>query len=103
MKRIGIVGGGISGLHLGLWLCEYGLDATIYSEKTSSQLLDAPMAAHPGPRAHASDAARPTASAIPGLGQSATAAFRVANSPVLALIQERQVARLSCAAHALAG
>jgi len=33
MKRIGIVGGGISGLHLGLWLREYGLDATIYSEK----------------------------------------------------------------------
>ena len=43
MKRIGIVGGGISGLHLGLWLREYGLDATIYSEKTSSQLLDAPL------------------------------------------------------------
>jgi 2-polyprenyl-6-methoxyphenol hydroxylase-like FAD-dependent oxidoreductase len=43
MKRIGIVGGGIAGLHLGLWLREYGLDATIYSEKTSSQLLDAPL------------------------------------------------------------
>ena len=43
MKRIGIVGGGISGLHLGLWLREYGLDATIYSERTSSQLLDAPL------------------------------------------------------------
>ena len=43
MKRIGIVGGGISGLHLGLWLREYGLDATIYSERTSSQLLAAPL------------------------------------------------------------
>jgi 2-polyprenyl-6-methoxyphenol hydroxylase-like FAD-dependent oxidoreductase len=43
MKRIGIVGGGISGLHLGLWLREYGIDATIYAEKTSSQLLDAPL------------------------------------------------------------
>jgi 2-polyprenyl-6-methoxyphenol hydroxylase-like FAD-dependent oxidoreductase len=43
MKRIGIVGGGISGLHLGLWLREYGLDTTIYSEKTSRQLLDAPL------------------------------------------------------------
>ena len=29
MKRIGIVGAGISGLHLGLWLREYGVDATI--------------------------------------------------------------------------
>ena len=43
MKRIGIVGGGIGGLHLGLWLREYGIDATIYSEKTSGQLLDAPL------------------------------------------------------------
>jgi 2-polyprenyl-6-methoxyphenol hydroxylase-like FAD-dependent oxidoreductase len=43
MKRIGIVGGGISGLHLGLWLREYGADATIYAEKTAGQLLDAPL------------------------------------------------------------
>jgi 2-polyprenyl-6-methoxyphenol hydroxylase-like FAD-dependent oxidoreductase len=43
MKRIGIVGGGISGMHLGLWLREYGIDATIYTERTSSQLLDAPL------------------------------------------------------------
>ena len=43
MKRIGIVGGGISGLHLGLWLREYGVDVTLYSEKTSSQLLAAPL------------------------------------------------------------
>jgi 2-polyprenyl-6-methoxyphenol hydroxylase-like FAD-dependent oxidoreductase len=43
MKRIGIVGGGIAGLHLGLWLREFGIDATIYSEKTSAQLLEAPL------------------------------------------------------------
>ena len=43
MKRIGIVGAGISGLHLGLWLREYGIDATIYTEKTSEQLLQAPL------------------------------------------------------------
>jgi hypothetical protein len=43
MKRIGIVGGGISGLHLGLWLRQHGIDATIYSEKTSAQLLEAPL------------------------------------------------------------
>ena len=43
MKRIGIVGGGISGLHLGLWLREYGIDATIYSEKTSAQVLEGPL------------------------------------------------------------
>ena len=43
MKRIGIVGAGISGLHLGLWLREYGVDTTIYTEKTSAQLLSAPL------------------------------------------------------------
>ncbi len=43
MKRIGIVGGGISGLHLGLWLHEYGIEATIYSEKTSGQVLEGPL------------------------------------------------------------
>lgn len=43
MKRIGIVGAGISGLHLGLWLREYGIDATIYTEKTSAQLLGSPL------------------------------------------------------------
>ena len=29
MTRIGIVGAGVSGLHLGLWLRHYGIDATI--------------------------------------------------------------------------
>ncbi len=43
MKRIGIVGGGISGLHLGLWLREYGIDVTIYSEKTAAQVLEGPL------------------------------------------------------------
>lgn len=43
MKRIGIVGAGISGLHLGLWLREYGIDTTIYSEKSSAQVLEGPL------------------------------------------------------------
>ena len=43
MKRVGIVGAGISGLHLGLWLREYGIDTTIYTEKTAAQLLGAPL------------------------------------------------------------
>ena len=43
MKRIGIIGAGISGLHLGLWLREYGIDTTIYTEKTSDQLLAGPL------------------------------------------------------------
>jgi 2-polyprenyl-6-methoxyphenol hydroxylase-like FAD-dependent oxidoreductase len=43
LKRIAIVGAGISGLHLGLWLREYGVDTTIYTEKTAAQLLGAPL------------------------------------------------------------
>jgi 2-polyprenyl-6-methoxyphenol hydroxylase-like FAD-dependent oxidoreductase len=37
MANIGIVGGGIAGLHLGLFLRQHGIDATIYTEKTSDQ------------------------------------------------------------------
>lgn len=43
MTRIGIVGAGVSGLHLGLWLRHYGIDATIYSEKTPAQFLSAQL------------------------------------------------------------
>jgi len=37
MTHVGIVGGGIAGLHLGLFLRARGLDATIYSSKTPAQ------------------------------------------------------------------
>jgi flavin-dependent dehydrogenase len=36
---IGIIGAGIAGLHLGLLLRQHGIDATIYTEKTSGQQL----------------------------------------------------------------
>src|SRR6478735_9315392 len=37
MTSIGIVGGGIAGLHLGLHLRAHGLGATIYTSKTPAQ------------------------------------------------------------------
>src|SRR3954467_422641 len=39
MTNIGIIGSGIAGLHLGLFLRSHGIEATIYTEKTPSQLL----------------------------------------------------------------
>src|SRR5262245_48456468 len=39
MPRIGIIGGGIAGSQLGLFLRKHGIDATIYSEKTPAQHL----------------------------------------------------------------
>jgi hypothetical protein len=38
MKSIGIVGSGIAGLHLGLFLQKHGVDATIYSDKAPDQI-----------------------------------------------------------------
>src|SRR5262249_51881648 len=38
MKSIGIVGSGIAGLHLGLFLQKDGVDATIYSDKAPDQI-----------------------------------------------------------------
>jgi len=38
MTSIGIIGAGVAGLHLGLWLRAYGVDTTIYTEKTADQL-----------------------------------------------------------------
>ena len=40
MKNIGIVGSGIAGLHLGLFLQKHGQDVTIYSEKSADQILE---------------------------------------------------------------
>jgi 2-polyprenyl-6-methoxyphenol hydroxylase-like FAD-dependent oxidoreductase len=37
MPNIGIIGAGIAGLHLGLFLRNYGMEATIYTEKTPEQ------------------------------------------------------------------
>jgi 2-polyprenyl-6-methoxyphenol hydroxylase-like FAD-dependent oxidoreductase len=37
MNNIGIIGAGIAGLHLGLFLRSYGIEATIYTEKTPEQ------------------------------------------------------------------
>jgi hypothetical protein len=41
MPRIGIVGGGVAGSQLGLFLPKHGIAATIYSEKTPAQQLAA--------------------------------------------------------------
>jgi 2-polyprenyl-6-methoxyphenol hydroxylase-like FAD-dependent oxidoreductase len=41
MPRIGIVGGGVAGTQLGLFLRKHGIAATIYSEKTPAQHLAA--------------------------------------------------------------
>lgn len=38
MKNIGIIGSGIAGLHLGLFLQKHGIDATIYSDKSPAQI-----------------------------------------------------------------
>lgn len=37
MTSIGIIGAGVAGLHLGLFLRQQGIDATIYTEKTPAQ------------------------------------------------------------------
>lgn len=39
MPNIGIIGAGIAGLHLGLFLRKHGIEATIYTEKTPAQQL----------------------------------------------------------------
>lgn len=38
MKQIGIVGAGIAGLQLGLFLQQHGIGATIYSDRTADQI-----------------------------------------------------------------
>jgi len=38
MKNIGIVGSGVAGLHLGLFLQRHGVDATIYSDRSPDQI-----------------------------------------------------------------
>jgi len=39
-KSIGIVGAGVAGLHLGLYLLEHGIKATIITDKTPEQVRD---------------------------------------------------------------
>ena len=38
MKHIGIIGSGIAGLHLGLFLQKHGLEATLYSDRSPDQI-----------------------------------------------------------------
>jgi 2-polyprenyl-6-methoxyphenol hydroxylase-like FAD-dependent oxidoreductase len=38
MKNIAIVGSGIAGLQLGLFLLRHGIDATIYSDKSPDEI-----------------------------------------------------------------
>ena len=40
-KSIGIIGAGTAGLHLGLYLRQHGVDATIITDKTPDQVRDA--------------------------------------------------------------
>jgi len=44
MTNIGIIGAGIAGLHLGLFLQKHGIAATIYTEKTPEQQLGGRLA-----------------------------------------------------------
>jgi hypothetical protein len=44
MKHIGIIGAGIGGLHLGLFLQRHGIAATIYTDKTPAQQLGGRLA-----------------------------------------------------------
>src|SRR5215216_5530264 len=44
MNNIGIIGAGIAGLQLGLFLRSYGIEATIYTEKTPDQQRAARLA-----------------------------------------------------------
>jgi 2-polyprenyl-6-methoxyphenol hydroxylase-like FAD-dependent oxidoreductase len=44
MKHIGIIGAGIAGLHLGLFLQRHGIEATIYTDKTAEQQLGGRLA-----------------------------------------------------------
>jgi 2-polyprenyl-6-methoxyphenol hydroxylase-like FAD-dependent oxidoreductase len=37
MTSIGIVGSGIAGLHLGLFLRQHGISATIYADRTPDE------------------------------------------------------------------
>jgi len=39
MPDIGIVGGGLGGTHLGLFLRQHGVPVTIYSEKTPAEYV----------------------------------------------------------------
>jgi hypothetical protein len=43
MKNVGIVGSGIAGLQLGLFLQRHGMDATIYSDKSPAELRASPL------------------------------------------------------------
>ena len=44
MKNIGIVGSGIAGLQLGLFLQQHGMDATLYSDKSPDEIRDESLA-----------------------------------------------------------
>lgn len=43
MKNIGIIGAGVAGLQLGLYLQQQGLNPTIYAERTAGELLGSPL------------------------------------------------------------
>lgn len=52
MTRIGIVGAGVAGLHLGLFLRQHGIDTTLYSEKSPEQLFGSRLPALVARAAH---------------------------------------------------
>lgn len=39
-KSIGIIGAGVAGLHLGLYLVQHGVETTIYTDKTADEVRD---------------------------------------------------------------
>jgi 2-polyprenyl-6-methoxyphenol hydroxylase-like FAD-dependent oxidoreductase len=42
-KRIGIIGAGVAGLHLGLRLRQFGMDCTILTDRSSDQVAAAQL------------------------------------------------------------
>jgi 2-polyprenyl-6-methoxyphenol hydroxylase-like FAD-dependent oxidoreductase len=52
MKNIGIVGAGIAGLHLGLYLQQHGIQATIYTDQSPERLRQSRLMNIVGRAAH---------------------------------------------------
>src|SRR5689334_1244359 len=52
MTSIGIVGAGIAGLQLGLYLQQQGITTTLYSDKTATQILNSRLPNTPARFAH---------------------------------------------------
>jgi hypothetical protein len=52
MTSIGIIGAGVAGLHLGLYLRQYGIETTLYADKSPEQVFGSRLPALVGRAAH---------------------------------------------------